>query len=243
MIHFGEGHLFFLPSADQADQTPLQIGRLLEVDLTMDAALVKVSSQFQYPVKFNRTMGRIMATAKMATLDNRLITELYFGNFGSTLSAGALRTVVNNTVTMTGLTYTPTPPSGAFAFDLGLVYDDTGLPLVLVTNTPGPGQYSISGGTYTVNSADDAVTLRVSYAYQSATGTQLQLANQLMQFAPRFGALLRGEFGGQSFSAWFKACSASSLGLLTPVDKYDEPNFKFEVCADNSNNVGVFSFD
>ena len=240
MIHFAEGHLFYLPSADQADQTPLQIGRLLQTSIDMDAALIPVSSQFQVPVKFNRTVGSIKGQSKMATLDGRLINELYFGG---SLTTGALRTVINNTATPGSTTYTPAPPSGTFAFDMGLVYDATGVALALVTTSPLQGQYTVSGGVYTLNSADAAAVLRVSYAYNATTGTRLTLANQFMQFAPRFGALLRGEFGGNQFSAWFKACSAARLGLLNPVDRYDEPNFGFEVCADNSNNIGIFSFD
>lgn len=241
MIHFGEGHMFFMPGAGAADQTPLQIGRLLSVDLTMDAALVKASTQYQLPVKFNRTMGSIKGTAKTAILGSRLINALYFGG---SLTTGAMRTVVNNAAVMGGTSYTPVPPdSGTFAFDLGLIYDDTGEYLELVTGAPAQGQYAISAGTYTLNSADAAATLRVNYAYTATTGTQLSLANQLMQFAPRFGMLLRGEFGGKQFSAWFKACSAAALGWQAPVDKYNEPDFRFEVCADDSNNIGVFSFD
>lgn len=240
MIHFGEGHMFYLPSANQADQTPLQIGRLLGTDLAMDAALIKASTQYQLPVKFNRTMGSIKAKSKMAILDNRLINELYFGG---TTTTGALRTVINSVVSALTTSYTPTPPSGTFNMDLGLIYDSTGVALQLVTGTPSAGQYQISAGTYTLNSADASTPIRVSYAYNSTSGLQLNLANQFMQFAPRFGVLLRGEFGGQSFSAWFKAVSAASLGLSAPVDHYNEPDFGFEVCADDSNNIGIFSFD
>jgi hypothetical protein len=107
------------------------------------------------------------------------------------------------------------------------------VPLVQVSGSPGPGQYSVStGGTYTFNSADYGVTVDISYNFAALGGASIAPPVTLLKFD--FFA------GAQGQAAW----SYSTPGLIPlgytqlayiAIQQYPLstsgliPNFSFEI--------------
>jgi hypothetical protein len=98
-----------------------------------------------------------------------------------------------------------------FVEDLGVEYATNGVPLTLVTTTPGVGQYSVSAaGQYVFNVADSTQIVVLCYSYKIATGLTVSVPTLVQQEAPYFEVVL---FNPQDtgFQKKFFKCSASKL--------------------------------
>jgi len=126
--------------------------------------------------------------------------------------------------------------------DWGVRYASTGLPFTRIpSGTPAVGQYTVTaGGVYTFASADNvagAVGL-ISYTYSLASvGTQLNITNQLMGFAPAIQVLLETVYNSNQFSVLLYSVIASKLSFTTKQEDFIIPEFDFEAFANAAGQV------
>ena len=120
----------------------------------------------------------------------------------------------------------------------GVRYLSTGLPLVRVASAPAIGQYSVSGSTYTFNTGDNTAVVLVSYTFSvAASGTQLNIKNQLMGFAPTIQVLLETVYNSNQFSVLLYSVVASKLSFATKQEDFIIPEFDFEAFANAAGQV------
>jgi hypothetical protein len=100
---------------------------------------------------------------------------------------------------------------------------------------------AIAGAVYTFNTDDhvggvDNVLISYSYAL-SATGTQLNITNQLMGFAPTFQVLLATVYNSQQMNVLLYSAIASKLNIVTKQEDFIIPEFDFEAFANAAGQV------
>lgn len=164
--------------------------------------------------------------------------------FGQTLGAGMKATMVDEPHTV-ALTVTIVPPSsGIFVNDSrgdqGVRYAATGVPLTRVASAPVIGQYSVNTatGAYTFASGDVGSGVLISYVYTlSSTGTQLNITNQLMGYAPTFQVLLATVYNNQQMNVLLYSAIASKLNIVTKQEDFIIPEFDFEAFANSAGQV------
>ena len=245
-LGFGTGILYGIPLTDAAGNaisngTPVQFGQLqdIAIDLSFDEKMLYGASQF--PIAVGRGKGKLEGKAKTANFNAAMIGSLFFG---LTPSAGIRAVAMNQANSVPGsvaYTITPTPPStGTWVTDLGVLYQNTGLPLTKVASAPALGQYSVSAGVYTFASADANAAVLISFEY-TATSTagpkSLQVTNQLMGYAPVFSAELNMSYLGKNLFFRFPNCIASKFTFPLKNDDFTIPEFDFSVFADATNTV------
>jgi hypothetical protein len=120
-------------------------------------------------------------------------------------------------------------------------YTATGLPLIRVASGPTLGQYSVntSTGVYTFSTGDQGTNVvQISYTYTiSASGTQLNIKNQLMGFAPTIQILLNTVYNGSQFSVLLYSVVSSKLTIATKQEDFIIPEFDFEAFANAAGQV------
>lgn len=242
MFEFGSGTLFGFPSGGNtaANPTPMQFGTLQDVSLDISGDVKQLFGQRQFPEAVARGKIKLGGKAKFARINGKMINDLFFGQ---TLGSGMKGVAVDEShaIPTTPFTVTITPPnSGTFFSDQGVRYASTGVPFTRVSSGPTLGQYSVTGGTYTFSSADNvagAVAL-ISYTYAlSATGTQLNITNQLMGFAPTFQVVLATVYNAQQMNVLLYSAIASKLNIVTKQEDFIIPEFDFEAFANSAGQV------
>lgn len=78
--------------------------------------------------------------------------------------------------------------AATFNGDLGVVFADTGVPLISVGGSPGQGQYNVNSGTgvYTFNSNDKTRGVLISYTYNAALNGVLANGILIYQYGSQF---------------------------------------------------------
>ena len=102
------------------------------------------------------------------------------------------------------------------------------------------GQYSVntSTGAYTFASGDVGAGVLISYVYTlSSTGTQLNITNQLMGYAPTFQVLLATVYNNQQMNVLLYLAIASKLNIVTKQEDFIIPEFDFEALANSAGQV------
>lgn len=108
------------------------------------------------------------------------------------------------------------------------------VPLVQVTGTPGPGQYSVTAGVYAFNAADIGVTVDIGYYFTAYNGSAIEPP----VFELKFDLFL----GSQAQTAWsYGTAGLTPLGYTqlayVAIQSYPLgtsgmiPNFSFEVAG------------
>ena len=78
----------------------------------------------------------------------------------------------------------------------------------------------------------------ISYTFVSAaTGTQLNITNQLMGFAPTIQVLLETVYNSNQFSVLLYSVVASKLTFATKQEDFIIPEFDFEAFANAAGQV------
>jgi hypothetical protein len=115
-----------------------------------------------------------------------------------------------------------------------------GQPLTKVASAPVAGQYSVNTGTgiYTFAAADTGAGVIISYMFTvAASGTQLNITNQLMGFAPTIQILLESLYNGNQFNVLLYNCLASKLAFATKQEDFIIPEFDFDAFSNASGQV------
>lgn len=243
MFEFGSGQLFGFPNGGNtaANPTPIKFGTLQDVSLDISGDLKELYGQKQFPEAVARGKIKLTGKAKFARINGKMLNDLFFGQ---TLGTG-MKAVAADEVHVVAATVTITPPnSGVFVNDSrgdeGVIYQATGIPLTKVPSAPTVGQYSVATATgiYTFNAGDVGVSVLISYAYTlAAIGTQLNITNQLMGFAPQMQILLNTTFNLQQMNVLLYSAIAAKLSIATKQEDFIVPEFDFTCFANAAGQV------
>ena len=241
--YFGSGTLWGTRT-DIANATPIKFGALQEVNLEFSANTKELYGGSQFPIAVARGTGKITGKAK-AAIQGAVFADLFFG---VTRATGYTQVAI----TEAGAVPASTPwqitvaNSANFVADLEVTYAATGLPLTKVASAPAAGQYSVTAGVYTFNTADAGKAVLISYSYTTAAaGQTINITNQALGVQPVFAVTLSMQYtapGGQ-VKGFLKlpACVASKLTIPTKLEDFTISEFDFSAFADASGNVMQFS--
>lgn len=212
-----------------------------DVSLDISGDIKQLYGQKQFPEAVARGKIKLSGKAKFARINGKMLNDLFFGQ---TLGTG-MKAANVDFPTLAAATVTITPPnSGVFVNDSrgdqGVRYAATGIPLVRVVSGPATGQYSVNTatGVYTFAAGDIGTSVLISYMYTlSATGSQLNITNQLMGFAPTLQILLAQTYNGQMNNVLLYAAVASKLTIATKQEDFIIPEFDFEAFANSAGQV------
>lgn len=241
MYSFGSGVLLGTRT-DVANATPVNFGLVQEVTIEETASIKELYGQYQRPLAAARGTIKTTGKAKVARISGLAFANIYYGLSPSVgqiatsfAEAGAVSATTPFTVTVANST--------TFANDEGVLYATTGLPLIKVASSPGPGQYSVSAGVYTFNSADAGKAVLTSYTYTvSGSGQKYTVFNQLLGTTPSFQATFYTTFQGQAITLTLNNCTSTKLSFQTKLEDFVMPEFDFSCYADAAGNVMTWSF-
>lgn len=249
-LAFGAGALW----GNRTDATgsgigPDQFGILQEVQIEWEWTTRELWGQHQFPVDIARGQGKITGKAKFARIFGAIYGDLFFGQIPAT---GRLTVADNEAAVVPGVSpYAVTVANAAnFADDLGVYYAagaNAGNRFTRVGTPSSAGQYSVNAatGVYTFAAADAGAAIVISYLFNSGSGKQLALTNQLMGFTPVFKATFYTSKTTQGVPAGLtlvlNACTASKLSLPTKTDEYEIQEFDFSAFADPTGAIGTLS--
>jgi hypothetical protein len=241
MFEFGSGTLWGFPVGGNTapNPTPMKFGTLQDVSLDISGDVKQLYGQKQFPEAVARGKCKITGKSKFAAINGKMFNDLFFGQ---QMGAGMVKTSLDEAASVPAVTpFTITVISAAqFKQDWGVRYALTGVPLTRVTSAPVLGQYSVNTatGVYTFASADSGAAVLISYTFTQATpGTQLNIINQLMGFAPTIQVLLETVYNTNQFSVLLYSVVASKLSFTTKQEDFIIPEFDFEAFANSGGQV------
>jgi len=238
---FGSGTLVG-KRIDITGTPPCLLGTLETVSLDFDRKIETLLGQYNMAVAAGGGEFKITGKAKFARLQATQINNLFLGQTLTAdsmleMTTGEAATVASGSITVGN--------SATFVEDYGVFYAGTGAQLSPVASSPAQGQYSVSGGVYTLNSADNGSALLVYYSYTVASGNKISLANQLTGPLPMFEISLKETFSyfgtAKDLCVKLNACVSSKLSLPFSNQKFTVAEFDFQAIADSSNNIGTIS--
>jgi hypothetical protein len=248
-FQFGTGVLYAVPNAGNtaANPTPYKFGTLQEAQLDVKGDLKKLFGQKQFAVATARGKIEVMVKAKYATQDPTLLNQLYWGQTqttGMTILAADEQDVVGSTGSPPVANQVTVANAGTIVTDYGVIYAATGQQFVKVGSAPAVGQYSYSAGTYTFNTADNGVSVLVSYTYTNAgRGVTITLTNQYMGYAPEFRAFLFNTFRNQIMGVELYCCTMGSFNIPTKQEDFWVSDVDFEASTDSTDTLGKMYAD
>ena len=238
---FGSGTLIG-KRTDIAGAAPSLLGTLQDVSIDFDRKVEMLFGQYNMPVAAAGGELKIVGKAKFARLQATQINNLFLGQTLTPNSMLEMTTGETDTITAGAVTVTN---SGTFTEDFGVFYASSGVQLVPVSSAPAQGQYSVSSGVYTFNSADNSAAVVIYYSYTVGSGNKINLANQLMGPLPVFEIVLKETFNyfgtAKDLMVKLNACVSSKLALPFANQKFTLAELDFQAIADAANNVGTIS--
>lgn len=247
MFEFGSGTLWGLPVGGNtaANPTPTKFGTLQDVSLDISGDVKQLYGQRQFPEAVARGKCKITGKAKFAYINGKQLNDIFFGQPLGTgmkqvsldeawvIPATPFQVTVNNAANFVndsrgdqGVRYTSGPKAGQ--------------PLTKVASSPATGQYSVNTatGVYTFASADTGDGVIISYMFTvSASGTQLNITNQVMGFAPTIQILLESVYNNNQFNVLLYNAIASKLNFATKQEDFIIPEMDFEAFANAAGQV------
>ena len=241
-LGFGAGIIWAFPTAGQTgtNLTPVEIGTIQNIKLTISAAIQELYGLYSFPVDSAIGKRSIKGTAGFAQLEGTAWNNLMFGEGGSAAAGAGQITSYRESGTVPAATpYTISVTNAAnFVQDGGVRYADTGEPLEAVTGTPSAaGQYSVSAGVYTFDAADTGKKMLITYSYSSATdGQTFTVTNTPMGTGPVVGLQLLFPYqapsnGSMDRGIYLPYVRFGKLDLTTKIDNYTEENTEFSAFA------------
>jgi hypothetical protein len=238
---FGSGTLIG-KRTDVANMPPALLGTLQDVSIDFDRKIETLLGQYNMAVAAGGGEFKITGKAKYARLQTTQINNLFLGQTLTANSMLEMTTGETDTVTSGAVTVAN---SATFGEDYGVFYASSGAQLSPVASSPTQGQYSVSSGVYTFNTADNGAAVLIYYSYTVSTGNKISLANQLTGPLPLFEIALKETFNyyGSSKDLVVKlnACVCPKLSLPFSNQKFTVAEFDFQAIADASNNIGTIS--
>jgi hypothetical protein len=235
-VYFGSGNMYVKPVSGNlaANPTPSQIGTLQDCQVEISREIKELYGQSQFPVAIAPAKHKLTGKAKFAQIFGKQWSDMVYGQ---TTSAGYKSTFASpaTAVPTTPFQLTPTvPASGTFVEDLGVIYSNTGIPLVKVASAPTIGQYTETdpAGVYLFAAADVASLVTMSFAYSVPTvGQSVTVSNQLMGFGPIIEVTLNVQYNNQAVLMRIFNAVCSKITLPTKNDDFVIPDFEFSAFA------------
>jgi hypothetical protein len=240
-VAFGSGVLIATPSG--ANATPVQFGALQNVSLDFSFSSKQLFGQYQFPIAFARGEGKISGKAKFANIDGPLYNNCFFGQTSTTGQKLWSYNEAGAVPASSPYSYS-SANAASFDADLGVVYASSGLALTKVASAPAIGQYSVTAGVYSFNSADAGRALLLSYSYSQAStggGSRAVLANKVMGMAPTFQIdfyQTNPNIAGAQWSLRLYNCVSTKLSLASKNQDFVIPELDFEAFANAANSIG-----
>ena len=238
---FGSGTLI-AKRTDIAGTPPCLFGTLDSVEIDFDRKIETLLGQYNVAVAAGGGEFKITGKAKYARLQAAQFNNLFLGqtltaNSMLEMTTGETGTIASGAVTVAN--------SATFAEDYGVFYAASGTQLTPVTSSPAQGQYSVAGGVYGFNTADNGASMLIYYSYNAASGNKISLANQLAGPLPLFEVALKETFNyygtSKDLIVKLNACVSPKLSLPFSNQKFTVAEFDFQAIADASNNIGSIS--
>ncbi len=245
MFEFGAGSLWGYPIAGNMapNPTPTFFGTLQDVSLDISGDVKQLYGQRQFPEAIARGKCKITGKAKYAWINAKQMNDLFFGQ---TLTAGMVQIQQNQQVQITAgsVTYT-VPASGTFLNDAtrgdqGVRYVATGTPLTKSSSAPAVGQYNVTtAGVYTFNTSENGTNVLISYMYTpgTPTGSQINVTNQVMGYAPTVQMVLESVYNSNQFNVVLYNCLVSKLAFTTKQEDFIIPEMDFEAFSNSAGKV------
>lgn len=222
---FGRG---FLVAADSTG-APQAFGLLQEASASVkfDDELLRGSGQVA--VHAGRKGANLTGKAKVATLDLSLARKIYMPQLASANPTATEIPVIAEPFTgATSVTITALK-------DVLLIHEpSTGTIWKKVAGAPAAsGEYSVSGTTVTMHSADVGKSLERSYTKTAASETRsVALTQASMQVANYFQVVIANVTDGKCAMLKLTRCFSKSLDLLDLKDSWSHVNWEWEALAD-----------
>src|SRR5580704_8157297 len=158
---FGSGTLIG-KRTDVTGQPPCLLGTLDTVSIDFDRKIETLLGQYNMAVAAGGGEFKITGKAKYARLQATQINNLFLGQTLTANSMLEMTTGESDTVASGAITVAN---SATFVEDYGVFYAASGAQLTPIASSPTQGQYSVSSGVYTFNSADNGAALLIYYSY------------------------------------------------------------------------------
>jgi hypothetical protein len=247
MFEFGAGTLWGFPVSGNiaANPTPMKFGTLQDVSLDISADVKQLYGQKQFPEAVARGKCKITGKSKFAAINGKMFNDLFFGQ---PMGTGMKQVALDEAAAIPATPFQITVANAANFVndsrgDQGVRYASgakAGQPLTKVASAPALGQYSVNTATgiYTFAAGDTGAAVVISYLFTvAASGTQLNITNQLMGFAPTIQVLLETVYNNNQFSVLLYSVVASKLTFTTKQEDFIIPEFDFEAFANAAGQV------
>ena len=225
--------------------TPTNIRILQSASLDLKATNKELFGQNIFPVAVGRSQVKVDGKLKFADYQPRMIRDFVGGANNSLMTAG--QTLIANGEAQSvpaASTYTITVTNSAtWVLDLGVVYANTGIPLVNVASLTAAGQYTYAAGVYTFYSADASAAVLISYTYTSSTaGDTVTISNTSAGAANTFQTVMGGSYNGLQTNLLLYSCVSESLKLYdSKIGDFAMPELGFQCFVNSAGNLGIVS--
>lgn len=144
--------------------------------------------------------------------------------------------------TFTGSNKAAVANAATFVLDLHVMNASTGVRFKQVASGPLAGQYTVSAGVYTFNSADAGTAVLINYLYtNSAAGNTIAINNVLMGVAPTWQMVLTEVFNAKTYVLVLYSCTSSKLSFPFKQDDFGISELDFSAQANAANQIGYLS--
>ena len=243
MYMFGSGVAIITPAG--TTPTPINIGLLQEIQISAKSTVKELYGQYRDPLAIGAGTRKWTGKAKVARFSANVLNAIYFGAttpLGTTVTQTAYEA---DTVPASSTYVITTANASAWTADLGVIYAATGLPLTRVSSVSAAGQYSVSAGVYTFNSADASAAVIISYNYtKTAGGLTIPVPQALIGPTLTFGLNVTGvdPTNNKQFTASFPNVVCTDFDFSTKLEDFSMPDFQFSLFTNAAGSIGTYNF-
>lgn len=235
-LQFGSGYLFGTPVGGNLgiNPTPIQVGVIQNIKLTLSADIKELFGQYQWPVDSAIGKRSIKGSFEFAQMSNSLFSNLFFSD---AVTAGVISTALNEAHAIPATPYEVTVTESAdWVADQGVVFTsgaNAGTTLTLIpSGTPATGQYKVAAGVYTFAAADTLLGVVISYSYTNSTlGTTLAVGNHPMGFGPILSVTGVFPYEGADVGFELPNVRLGKIDFSTKLDDYTMMSVDFSAFA------------
>jgi hypothetical protein len=242
-LGFSSGY-FYQVDGD-TNPTPSQVRILQEASLDISATTKELFGQNKFAVATGVSQYKVQGKAKFADMQPRMIRDFVGAPNNSLMTSGQTNTAVNEAHSVPASSpYTITVTNSAtFTLDLGVVYANTGTPLINVASGPTVGQYSYSAGVYTFAAADDGIAVTISYSYTIASvGDSVLISNSAAGAANTFQSIFGASYNGLQTNFQLYSCIPTKFNVAGfKIGEFNMPEIDYSATVNAANNLGIIS--
>jgi hypothetical protein len=237
---FGPGTLI-LTRTDIANGTPVNIGYCQEFSLEESGDTKQLYGQNQYPLAAARGTIKATGKAKAAEVSGLAINAAMHG---LSFTAGQIQMVPSEAGVIPTTPFQITVSGSAnFDTDLGVIFTATGFPATKVASAPAAGQYSVTAGVYTFNTADTTKAVAITYAKTvTGAGQRKIVTNQIIGQTPTFQLDYATVLNNQNYYLRLYQCICSKFAQTFKLTDFMMPEIDFDIFANVSNQVYMASY-